>query len=199
MRRIYFAGRIGKNDWRHTIVSGLRGSVETGPDGELFDPEFTIEFDDCHLPGFTEQEFVYGGPFFIACDHGCFHGAGSHGVGVISEGCGGQGDTYSFHTYSLQYVAERRAAIFAINQERLLRADQVFAYLEDTMCYGTLVELGMASALGKPIAIGIARTLELEQRDDLWMAIQTASERVYYGLPQECWAQYRRDHFSRLP
>ena len=55
--KVYAAGKIHKNDWR---------PVRRG--GELID---TVEL----------EKYVYVGPFFIGCDHGCFHGDNSHGAG----------------------------------------------------------------------------------------------------------------------
>lgn len=58
---VYLAGKIGKNDWRHPLVPGLRGSL----------------WADAPLKCDT---FRYSGPFFVACDHGCAHGPSSHGA-----------------------------------------------------------------------------------------------------------------------
>lgn len=58
---VYLAGKIGKNDWRHALVPGLRNHLWShGP----------IE---C-------KTFNYCGPFFVSCDHGCNHGPNLHGA-----------------------------------------------------------------------------------------------------------------------
>lgn len=66
--RIYLAGKIAKNDWRHEVSPWLR-SVEL------------VE----ELP--MEGGHVYVGPFFIGCDHGCGHGPGTHGLGGEHSTC----------------------------------------------------------------------------------------------------------------
>jgi hypothetical protein len=66
--KVYIAGKIGKNDFRHDLVPKLRGHEQE--EGEL----------DCGT-------FEYVGPFFRSCDHGCSHGPGSHGAGGV--GCDG--------------------------------------------------------------------------------------------------------------
>jgi hypothetical protein len=72
---VYLAGKIGKNDWRHKLLPGLRGhSWELGP--------------------ITVQGFKYVGPFFMSCDHGCRHGRSTHGAG------GGEGTCIESTTYS---------------------------------------------------------------------------------------------------
>ena len=58
---IYLAGKIGKNDWRHRLVPGLRGHLWS--DGPIGTPLFT-----------------YVGPFFVANNHGNNHGRNRHGA-----------------------------------------------------------------------------------------------------------------------
>ena len=59
--RVYLAGKIDKNDWRHCLVPGLREQL--WKDGPI------------DLAGFK-----YVGPFFVSCDHGCNHQPSSHGA-----------------------------------------------------------------------------------------------------------------------
>jgi hypothetical protein len=64
---LYLAGKIGKNDWRHKLIPGLRdhewgtGAINT-------------------------EAFSYVGPFFVSCDHGCRHWPNLHGA--VGEECG---------------------------------------------------------------------------------------------------------------
>lgn len=67
--RVYFAGKISKNDFRHDLAPGLRGHEWAG--GPL----------EC-------DGFDYAGPFFRGCDHGCSHSPGTHGV--AGYGCDGE-------------------------------------------------------------------------------------------------------------
>ena len=72
MPRIYLAGKISKNCWRHNLIPALRGwEWEEGP-----------------LPA---GAFTYVGPFFVACDHGCRHRPGTHGASGM--GCDGENIT----------------------------------------------------------------------------------------------------------
>ena len=64
--RIYFAGKIAANCWRHDLVPQLRGWQPT--DGPI------------HCGSFT-----YTGPFFVSCDHKCRHADATHGV--LGIGC----------------------------------------------------------------------------------------------------------------
>lgn len=71
--RVYLAGKISPNCWRHDLVPNLRGSLWS--DGPL----------DC-------GGWRYTGPFFVACDHQCAHGVGRHGAGP--DGCG-EGESFT--------------------------------------------------------------------------------------------------------
>jgi len=67
--RVYIAGKVAKLDFRHDLVPGLRDWRREN--GSL----------EC-------RDFIYVGPFFNSCDHGCMHGPGSHGVvGGHGYGC----------------------------------------------------------------------------------------------------------------
>lgn len=58
---VYLAGKIGKNDWRHSLITGLRGH----------------EWKD----GVIEMAaYTYVGPFFVSDDHGLNHAPNSHGT-----------------------------------------------------------------------------------------------------------------------
>jgi hypothetical protein len=179
---IYFAGKIGRNDWRHNILSNhlLRYAIDASEGRDLFNPGFTL---DCEI-------YTYGGPFFLSCDHGCYHGQNNHGAGVVNQGCGNG----PFH--SSYDVHQRRARVFKVNRARVLRADYVFAYLESSDCYGTLLELGIASAKKIPTVIGFAPELSQSNRDDLWMATQSV-QRTYTGTATQCWGEFAADYLKQ--
>lgn len=142
--RVYVAGKISKNDFRHDIVPRIRGWEAT--DGPL----------DC-------VSFTYVGPFFRACDHGCYHRPGSHGV--FAPGCNGMEVT--------------RREVFLRNQAALKSADLVLAYIEAPDCFGTLVEIVSAAENGIPVELLFAPGVDC---DDFWyvqiMAGQVATQIV---------------------
>lgn len=59
--RVCMVGKICVNDWRHSLVSNLRGHLWA--DGDI-----------------ETNDFIYVGPYFVSCDPGCFRGEGSHGT-----------------------------------------------------------------------------------------------------------------------
>jgi hypothetical protein len=173
--RIYFAGKIGKNDWRHALVApdNLRGAGCDNDD--VFNPNLTL---DC-------GHYIYCGPFFISCDHGCSHGDNQHG---IFDSCMG-GDFMRPDMWP-----SRRNRIFDINLRRMRMADFVFAYIESADAYGTIIELGIAHGWRIPIAL----RLPTYPRDDMWMVAQTAT-RIYQGTAEQCWERFRIDFLVDAP
>lgn len=128
----YFAGKVGKNDWRMTIVPRLAG-VDLG------------QILDC-------GDFRYGGPYFIACDHGCAHGPGTHGL--KSTPC----------TVS---DVPPRWTIPSLCCGWIRRSELIFAWIDEDTCFGTMVELGWAQMMAKPIYIGFRSKTLSEQ---MWFA-----------------------------
>ncbi len=69
--KIYLAGKIARNDWRHDIVQD---------DNELDEYSHSnrrIDWPEVPIPG---TDFTYVGPFFEASGHGCGHSLGQHGT-----------------------------------------------------------------------------------------------------------------------
>jgi hypothetical protein len=152
--KVYLAGKIEKHCWRSQYVGGLR-------DYEYYD-EGSSDYrqpKDC-------GNFTYVGPFFIGCDHGCFHGKDSHGVGVAMEG-----------DCSIPSLGCKQT--FDACVEQIRSADLFFVRIAEEDCFGTLVEVGIAHQLGKRIHIHF-----LSQRlaDSMWFPAQCADS-VCIGTP----------------
>ena len=158
--RLYLAGKISKLDWReHDLGIPLR-SVD--PE-EALDPSFELPM----------RGWRYGGPFFLSCDHGCTHGPATHGLGT--HGCG--------ETIWQDLEPATQATIARVSKvslDRIEHADGVLAYINAGDPYGTLVEIGCARTLGKPLGILFDKNLPSEVRDDMWFAEKLASV-VLYG------------------
>jgi hypothetical protein len=173
---IYFAGKISKHDWREAVLgAGRPGAVNNDSDSnmpELWNPCW---HNDC-------VTFFYGGPFFVACDHGCGHRLNAHGAngGLTSSTCINDD------------IAELHQKVWDTNGARILLANLVFAYINEVDCFGTLVEIGIAAASNKAIFLALGPDLSNEQCADLWMA-QTAAIRVYHGTAEFAWQAFCRD------
>jgi hypothetical protein len=150
--KIYLAGKVGYNDWRHTIVSGLRGAA-TGAYNCLDAPEPEF-FDWPVLDSAIFSSHSYVGPYFATCDHGCIHGDNKHGANVtISDG--------HLDVFDSGTARRLRAACYRAIES----ADLLFAWIEDVTCYGTLAEIGYATAKKVDVITAGPRPLP-----DLWFA-----------------------------
>ena len=91
------------------------------------------------------DSFIYTGPFTIGCDHGCFHGFGSHGCGVEQSvksrgaGCAGKG------------IKPETVVDACLKQ--VARSDVLFATLSKEGQHGTVAEISSAVQMGKPVFI----------------------------------------------
>lgn len=135
---VYLAGKISRYDWRHRF--GYQHSISDNPE--------YLKNIYC-APACDELKIT--GPFFIACDHGCYHGEESHGIGASEGGCMG-------HFYSRKDVLE-------ICKSQIDRAEILFAYIDCRDCYGTLAEIGYAHAKGKDIVIVFS---DFELKKEMW-------------------------------
>lgn len=144
---VYLAGKIEPYDWRHRFCfyRGNPGDPEDIASG------CTIDVDD---------NLTITGPFFISCDHRCYHGEGKHGVGAVNSlhsnewgGCMG-----NFFT---------RDDVLNICKGQIDRAEIVFAYINKDDCYGTLAEIGYAHAQGKDIVVVFSND---ELKKEMWFA-----------------------------
>lgn len=149
MTRIYLAGKIAKNDWRHDLVPMLRWAYN---DSDI------DQWQSKWVPTpMYRKDFQYVGPFFISCDHGCSHGQNTHGVGATCN------STFSHDMGLKGYAADQCS-------RAIQGCDVLFAWLENPCtAYGTLVEIGLAAALGKTVVIGSA-----SHHSDLWFVYQHA-------------------------
>lgn len=133
---VYLAGKISKHGWRDKIVSHF--------------PE--DEYAETKVNG-----VISCGPFFIACDHGCYHGDNSHGVGAYETGeefperCEGKGTP--------------QALVPTVCTNQIDKSNFVFAYIDSDSCYGTLCEIGYA--IGKNIPVAVMFSKKTLKRD-MW-------------------------------
>jgi len=114
--------------------------------------------------------FIYVGPFVIGCDHGCYHGPHTHGVGTNKIGCGEEG------------IQEE--TVYSQCVKQIASCDIFLAWIDEPDCYGTLVELGFASfarAFGKRvyIAFDYSSFADASDLDDFWFVRQFGQ---YLGL-----------------
>ena len=152
-RFVYLAGKIHMNGWRKAIVPRLREMANDTDDIFDIDPTITV----------INRLYVTG-PFFISCDHGCYHGDGAHGVGADGEGCDGSGVPCSGAGIPVDVVPK-------VCMDQIERSNFVFAYIDDDTCFGTLCEIGYAIGKGIPVAIMLSTD---NLRKSMWFISQMA-------------------------
>jgi hypothetical protein len=137
--RVYLAGKIRSDCWRHGLVEGLCYHLwEHGP--------------------LIQPDYIYVGPFFVSCGHGCYFRAATHGSG---KGC----------TPDLD-INQWRVAQYCRNAIR--EADLVFAYIESADCFGTIAELERAHCLGIPVVITFAPGIANPKINEFWFVCSLA-------------------------
>jgi prophage regulatory protein len=166
---IYMAGRMGKpidnkipgaenSCWRIFDVSSsaTAGMLEADTGG----PEALIAAPEIKFFHGTDVRFRYSGPWKAS---GSYHGY-MHGITSCSP--------------ESAHDAAYRGAIQGIS-----RADVVVAYLDDHEAFGTLVEIGIARALGKKLIVVTSPALYEAPLftgwdTELWFAVRAADRHV---------------------
>jgi nucleoside 2-deoxyribosyltransferase len=158
--KIYLAGKIQKNDWRHKLVPELRYGVDGIP-GEN---------------GWRQTEqlpMVFGhtcvGPFFVSCDHGCYHTEGGHGT----DG------------YCIGEVSRKETLVKCARGIEACDLFIVWAGSDFQTAYGTVSEIGMAAALSKPIVV--IRQMDMSDKTfrDAWFPLSLATMTIESPEPVE--------------
>lgn len=153
---VYCAGKISKNDWRHQLFPRIREVNQT----------FYLDGLDAPHCIPSLGPFVYCGPFFLSCDHGCAHGPNTHGLGADEAGFR-HGVVCGKEPPSRDEVVQRCL--------RWLRnSSVVFAWIDDATAYGTVAEIGYAVALGKPVCL-YEPNEGFRGEEHLWFARQMAT------------------------
>lgn len=167
----YLAGKIAAHDWRHQIAVNLRNA--SPKDDELLPIHHMIynEPTPAHVS-------MFGGPYFISCDHRCYHGPGTHGAD--ETGCeGGNCD------------GMERGEVVSKCLSWIDRATDVFAWINTYDCYGTLFELGYALARGKRISLYMPTNFYLDDISDRSgmdpTRVVSGDGTSFTGAPHDMW------------
>ena len=151
----YLAGKIAPNGWRNKIV-------KTYIDARDITKE---QYAETYIEG-----LYVSGPFFIGCDHGCYHSRHGHGVGAydteaFNEEFGFLGELCDGEGYPASVVP-------TICESQIKRSNFIFAYINSDTCYGTLCEIGYAIGKGVPVAV-MFTTQELKKK--LWFVSEMSN------------------------
>jgi len=150
---VYLAGKIDKHDWRGAFINYRSAS--------LWEPDVKpVDWFLAKRVAINESATMTG-PYFISCDHGCYHGEGTHGV-QCEWNCLGADHNHMLFRDQVEYISRKQ----------IDAADVVLAYINDPTCYGTLAEIGYARARNKYIIVVYASD---ELRESMWFVGEMAN------------------------
>ncbi len=203
-KKIYLAGKISEGDWRKSVVantpwpnidystlheleyhSGQGLAIYTSCNTGSADTPKVWPVLECSVAGI----FDYVGPYFIGCDHGCFHGNSTHGcidgVGMTSEEIADEkfSNTHGLPVYdenglSLDVGGYQRRAVTSLCLKAIHEADIIYAWIDAPDAYGTYTELGYAAALGKEIYIACPK-----EYIDMWFIYNLSTSTYIVPTP----------------
>lgn len=167
--KVYLAGKITKNGWRNNIFKGLRSFKEN-------DWYFDSSYGRRHYLAADGYEYV--GPYFLADDHGSFHGEGTHGRGVNKNENPMMNPNWR----------ESQRSVVSKCFEWINECDKLFVWLDSADAFGTITEIGYAKALNKPIFFALDAKLKgTIFEEDIWFVINTAYDFVYCDNAEQAW------------
>jgi nucleoside 2-deoxyribosyltransferase len=193
MKRIYFAGSVGRGDWRNGLALEATGRIMSNGYAT-----YTAR---------SGGKFIYGGPFAVSDDHGCFH-AGEHGFGPA--GCTGSFiDGEGIYSKDIEVEGDSSfelSFVFSRSQYQIRECDAVFVNIDKVACYGTYLEIGYASALEKPIFIFCSAVAPKQGKegehgvmncnDDLWFIKRAGVMLDKLEIP-ECLLEYPKSKYNQ--
>ena len=150
---VYLAGKISANGWREKIVIDIADVAN-----DITEKEYATT---------RYEHLVCSGPFFIACDHGCYHGDASHGVGAYEAGDEDEKGAFRCDGRGLP-----QSIVTSICKKQIMRSNFVFAYIDDPSCFGTLCEIGYAVGRNIPVAVLFANN---QLKKDMWFVSEMAN------------------------
>lgn len=144
--KVYLAGKIDGPPWRAEIAPAPRCEenrcdASYADEHEALDRKFMLEF----------PQFVMTGPFAIDDGHSSSWPASHGGPARVGEP-----------------EAARQARIFALSMRRIGMADFMFAHINELDAFGTIVEIGAAHAIGKPIFLHFGERLTDADLAEMW-------------------------------
>lgn len=79
-----------------------------------------------------------------------------------------------------------RASVNRLCLEQVLLCDVVHAFIDSFDCFGTLIELGWATARGKPVHVHFGPAMNVMQQE-FWFLSHSPNVKVHHGGPDSFW------------
>ena len=171
---IYMAGKISKGDWRESLYGRGNSPTIDDDDGYIVFPHIDLD-----------SGLTYVGPYFMGCDHGCYHGNTTHGLGG--------GDS----SICLDFDVARSQIFSACQSAICLSTNIFFAWIDSIDCYGTLAEIGFAHGLrmgGSSVRLNHIWIATPEAHKELWFANYMATDFTETATPEEALDYFIKKH-----
>lgn len=181
--KVYFAGKVKKGGYRDLI----------GGNGRIMSSGYVVY-------KYEEKEFIYNGPFAIACDHGCFH-SGYHGMISEVSGCTGYFTSESGKTQYTDDYEFSPAEIISRCYSQIRESDIFYCYIESLDCFGSLIEAGHALAWGKRVYVVVDERIKktLYKKFDYGVSEYMKNEFWFLILDPRVISEFSKDPLSLLP
>lgn len=147
VKSIYLAGKM--TNWRDEICNGWSTFKQNVNDHLEYTWDQHIEFEA------RGRKLLVTGPYISPL---IINGTDRHGCSV---------DTENNHMSTGQHGCEWCENIRSLITDAIRESDLVFAWIDAKDCYGTLIEIGYANAIGKKVAVFKSSNLT---GDDFWLA-----------------------------
>ena len=204
--RVYFAGKVRKGECDYRSILFLNNRVMSSPIGTSM-PLYCNDRSEVSI-GIVK----YWGPSALSCDHGCWHKSDHGIVNQFDESADWSSLGEHYH-----YQRESNPKYFTYNSRgdegscpdghrgnglsrmqaverckfQIMQAEALYAYIDSSDCYGTLIEIGFANAVGIPIHLVFSKELPhcqdeegYAEHDDFWFVKEMATS-VSYGHPSK--------------
>lgn len=194
IKTFYLAGKITGTHWRDAIVPGWS---EENHSPTYYQAFCEYEFD---------KTWAVVPNVVVVLDGIRLHYSGPWWRDVIG-GHGTSMDATAPHGYSCSYesgaideegnpvaldertIDERRSEVANAVATAISAADLFFAWIDSADCFGTLVEIGYAKALGKAVVVATSSHLPSTVLDEMWLAAG-AGYRITAETPAAAWHEF---------
>jgi len=140
--KVYFAGKVSRECYRTKLLNNSRAMSYV--DATYDTPKGKIQ---------------YNGPYALGCDHGCLHNLAHGGVGSTTNN---GNTTWGYCEGSAGWLDGGHFQPGATTSRCLMQireCDFVIAYIDTLDCFGTIAEIGIASAFYKNTFLFINKEL----------------------------------------
>lgn len=202
VKTFYLAGKITGTHWRDEIVPEWSEENHSSTYSQAFceyDWDKTWSVVPNAVAVLNGIRLHYAGPWWrdVMGGHGVSHDSSSpHGYSSNLELYEHDGELFA---PSEEEIDSRREEVGRAIATAICSSDLFFAWIDSADCYGTLVEIGYAKALGKVVVVATSSDLPASIADEMWLAVE-AGYRITAETPAAAWhefwrmAQYEIDH-----